>query len=147
MTEQIRAVFDTNVFISAFLSKSSTSPAKEVLRRWRNREFTLIVCQEQMDELIAKLLQFQISENLIVRLVADIELLAEQLLLDGDHILHVIIADPDDDVMIACAIQARADFLVTNDRHFNVLGSIYQHIRIVDTLHFLWAIRGDSPPE
>jgi len=146
VTERISAIFDTNVFISAFLSKSPTSPAKELLTRWRHGEFILVVCQEQMDELLAKLLQFRISEHLIVSLIADIELLAESFHLDRRSIPRVILSDPDDDVMIACAVQARADFLVTNDRHFDILGGVHQHVRIVDTLHFLWAVRGDSPP-
>lgn len=146
MTEGIRAVFDTNVFISAFLSKSPTSPAKELLQRWRRCEFILVVCQEQMDELIAKLLQFRLPEQLIVRLVADIELLAETFLLDAESIPRVITADPDDDIMIACAVQARVGFLVTNDRHFDVLGGSFRDVKVVDTLHFLRIVRGDSPP-
>ena len=146
MIERISAVFDTNVFVSAFLSKSATSPARELLSRWRRQEFILVVCQQQMDELIAKLFQLRIPEQLIVRLVADIELLAESFTLDADRIPRVITADPDDDVMIACATQAHADFLVTNDRHFDMLEGFYQHVRIVDTLHFLWMVRGDSPP-
>ncbi len=147
MTETIRAVFDTNVFISAFLSKSPTSPAKELLARWRNGEFMLIVCQAQMDELMTKLLQFRVADHLIARLVADMELLAEPVTLDANRVPRIIDADPDDDIMIACATAARADYLVTHDRHFAVLGGHYQGVQIVDSLHFLWLVRGDSPSE
>ena len=146
MIERIRAVLDTNVFISALLSKSQRSPAKELLGRWRNQAFILIVCEAQMNELIAKLLQFHIPEHLIIRLIADIELLAGSHHLDIQHIPRIIPDDPDDDVMIACAIQSYADFLVTNDRHFDALGGFYRHVHIIDTLHFLWTVRGDSPP-
>ena len=37
MTEPYRVVFDTNVFISAALSKSLTSPTRELLARWERK--------------------------------------------------------------------------------------------------------------
>ena len=33
MTERLRAVFDTNVFVAAFLSRNPTSPTKELIER------------------------------------------------------------------------------------------------------------------
>jgi uncharacterized protein len=37
---------------------------------------------------------------------------------------RMIYADPDDDKFIDCAIAANADYLVTNDKHFNILAKI-----------------------
>jgi len=34
---------------------------------------------------------------------------------------HLITADPDDDKFADCAIAAEADYLITEDRHFDVL--------------------------
>lgn len=34
----------------------------------------------------------------------------------------------------------------TYDPHIHTLGSTYQGIRILDGLHFLYALRGDRPP-
>ena len=40
---------------------------------------------------------------------------------------HLIAADPDDDKFADCAIAAEADWIITNDHHFNVLiGSGYK---------------------
>jgi predicted nucleic acid-binding protein len=36
----------------------------------------------------------------------------------------LIFNDPDDDKFVDLAVAGNADFLVTNDRHFNVLASI-----------------------
>ena len=55
MTERLRAVFDTNVFVSALLSRNPTSPTQELLRRWRNEEFILLVSQALLLELVGKL--------------------------------------------------------------------------------------------
>jgi putative PIN family toxin of toxin-antitoxin system len=38
--------------------------------------------------------------------------------------LQLIIADPDDDKFVDCAFAANADFIITNDSHFNVLKNI-----------------------
>lgn len=37
--------------------------------------------------------------------------------------------------------------LVTYDPHFQVLGDHVGDVQILDGLHFLYAIRGDTPPE
>lgn len=57
-----------------------------------------------------------------------------------------MLPDPDDDVVLACAVAGRADYLVTYDPHFDVLGEQYQGVRVVRPLSFLWAVRGDRPP-
>ena len=44
-----------------------------------------------------------------------------------------ITADPDDNKFVDCALNSGADYLVTNDRHFNVLKSIeFPLIKVVD---------------
>ncbi len=55
MTERLRAVFDTNVFVSALLSRNPTSPTQELMRRWREEEFVLLVSQALLIELVGKL--------------------------------------------------------------------------------------------
>jgi putative PIN family toxin of toxin-antitoxin system len=37
---------------------------------------------------------------------------------------QLISADPDDNKFVDCAVSANADYIVTNDRHFNVLKEI-----------------------
>jgi len=59
----------------------------------------------------------------------------------------VIAEDPDDDHILACAVVGKADYLVSYDPHFESLGEEYQGIKITKALPFLWAVRGDRPPE
>ncbi len=44
---------------------------------------------------------------------------------------RVVEDDPDDDQVIACAIAAEADLIVSGDKHLHSLGGQYQGIRIV----------------
>ena len=46
---------------------------------------------------------------------------------------NLITSDHDDDKFVDCALNAGADYLVTNDRHFNVLKSLdFPLIKVVD---------------
>ena len=46
---------------------------------------------------------------------------------------NLIPYDPDDNKFVDCALNAGADYIVTNDRHFNVLKSVdFPPIKIID---------------
>ena len=46
---------------------------------------------------------------------------------------NLITADPDDNKFVDCALNAGADFIVTNDRHFGVLKNIdFPKINVID---------------
>ena len=41
-----RAVFDTNVFIAAYMAQNAKSPTAELLSRWVNDEFDILYCDQ-----------------------------------------------------------------------------------------------------
>lgn len=144
--KKFRAVFDTNVFISATLSKNPSSPTKELIARWQKGEFILLICGALADELIEKLLESGVeTEDIIEQLTALLEL-AEWVEVTSESIESVL-PDPDDDVVLACALLGNADYLVTYDPHFDSLNGEYRGVKIVKALPFLWAVRGDTSPE
>jgi len=145
--DRLRAVFDTNVFVSAFLSRSPTSPTQELINRWLADEFTLLICDAIVDELIEKLVFRGVEREDIEIFVALLDNLAEWVEVTEEAIMQLIPADADDNVVVACAIRGDADFLVTYDPHFAVLGETFQGVRITKALPFLWAVRGDQPPD
>ncbi len=146
MTDRLRAVFDTNVFVSAFLSRSPTSPTQELIDRWLAGEFTLVLCNAIVDEFIEKLVERGVARNEIETFVALLDAIAEWVDVPEAAIARRIPDDADDDVVIGCAIAGKADFLVTYDPHFAPLGDAYQGVKITKALPFLWAVRGDQPP-
>ncbi len=147
MTERLRAVFDTNVIVSAYLSRSPTSPTRELIDRWLADEFTLLVCDDIVDEFIEKLTAHSVTRADIEAFVALLDVMAEWVDVPAEAIVRRIPADADDDVVVTCALAGNADFLVTYDPHFTPLGDTYEGIRISKALPFLWAVRGDQPPE
>lgn len=147
MTERLRAVFDTNVFVSALLSRNPKSPTQELIWRWQNDEFTLLVCEALLVEVVEKLRSHRVDEDEIKSLLVAIGRLAEWVDVPKEAVTSVILRDPDDDVILACAVVGKADYLVSYDPHFDILGGSRLGIKITKALPFLWAIRGDLPPK
>lgn len=140
MTKKIRAVLDTNVFVSAALSKNESSPTREVLARWQNNEFILLICTPLAEEIAEKLLDRNISDKRVIALVDQLAELAEWVDVPVDKI-QKLLTDEDDNVIVACAIEGKANYLVTYDPHFDSLGEEYKGIKIMKAIPFLNDLR------
>lgn len=148
MTETItfRAVFDTNVIIAALKSKNPGSPTIELLRRWGMGEFTLLYCDDLQAEYQEKFVSHHIPLELRASFLENLLTLGEYIEVTPDHVQHLVLADPDDDIVIACALVGQATHLVTYDPHLLNLGQTIHDVTILDGLHFLYLVRGDKPP-
>jgi len=147
VTDRLRAVLDTNVFVSAFLSRNPSSPTREILQRWKAGEFVLLVSDALIDELAEKLLARRIHPERIAEFLTLLARLADWIDVPRDAVRPAVQEDPDDDLILACAVVGKADYLVTYDAHFEPLGSVYEEIKITKALPFLRELRGDRPPE
>lgn len=143
MTERLRAVFDTNVYVSAFLSRSPTSPTQELIQRWKSGEFDLLVSDALIDELAEKLQHKGVSDSRIAEFLTLLGRLAHWIEVPPEAVATLIPGDPDDDAILACAVIGKADYLVTYDPHFDVLGGHYWGVSIVKALPFLWKLRAN----
>lgn len=144
MTERLRAVFDTNIFVSAFLSRNPSSPTKELIRRWIDGELTLLVSEALADEVTEKLIERGISQERITELLTLLVGLAEWVDVPPEAVRPAVAEDPEDDPILACAVVGRAGYLVTYDTHFDSLGAVFEGIKITKALPFLWELRGKS---
>ena len=139
-----RVVLDTNVVIAAHLTQNPQSPTLELLDCWRAGEFVQLYSDDTLAELQEKFLAKGILSDATDEYIADLLRLGEHVnVAPGDG--PVLTADPDDDLILACAAIGRADYIVTYDPHFDVLAGTYQGIPILDGLHFLYVVRGDRP--
>lgn len=64
------------------------------------------------------------------------EIRAFSVLIPTTGTVKVVVADPDDDVVVECAVLGQAQFIVSGDRHLLALG-IHQGIRIITAADFL----------
>lgn len=104
------------------------------------------MCDALVDEVIEKLTDHQVNASDIVELTMLMDRLAEWVDVPPEAVARVVPADPDDDVILACAIVGQADYIVTYDPHFDPVSEEYCGIKITKALPFLWAVRGDRPP-
>ena len=144
--QRLQAVFDTNIFVAAHLSKNPHSPTMELLRRWRQGEFELLYSDDLLVEIDEKFSARGIGDEYKDSLLVELRDLATYVEVKPSDVESVIIADPDDDFILACAVVGQADYLVTYDAHFDVLEGEYRGVEITGALPFLWAVRGDRPP-
>jgi len=142
---RLRAVFDTNVFVAAYLSKNPDSPTVELLRRWVYDEFELLYSDDLLVEIDEKFSAKGIGEAYKEGLLAELHERATFVQVYPEDIDPVIAADPDDDFIIACAVVGQADYLVSYDTHLHVLAGEYRGVKITEPLRFLWVVRGDEP--
>lgn len=140
-SKRLRAVFDTNVFVAAHLSKNPNSPTMELLKRWRREEFELLYSDDLLVEIDEKFSARGISDERKESFLVELRDQGTYVKIKPSDVKPVIAADPDDDLTLACAVVGRASHFVTYDHHFDVLGEEYQDIKIVDGLTFLRAVR------
>jgi putative PIN family toxin of toxin-antitoxin system len=123
----MRAVFDTNVLLAAFATEGLCAT---LLRRARKREFQLILCPGILQEFRRVLRgKFTAAPEEIRKAVALIQEAAE-VVTPGPAPLPGVCRDRSDDAILACALAARADFLVTGDDDLLEVRT-FQRIRIV----------------
>ncbi len=142
---RLRAVFDTNVFVAAYLSKNPNSPTAELLQRWLQGEFELLYSDDLLAEIDAKFSARGISDVHKENLLVELRDRATYIQVKHSDMQPVITVDPDDDFILACAVVGQADYLVSYDAHFDVLADEYRGVKITEALPFLWAVRGDEP--
>jgi putative PIN family toxin of toxin-antitoxin system len=143
----LRAVLDTNIFVSSVLVKEGL-PA-QVLDAWRERQYLLIISPSIIAEIRATLgysrirRKYGIMDEDVEQLVALLE--QDALLVAGEaNVAGSIPEDPADEMVLACAIDAQADVIVSGDRHLLELGS-HQAISILTARQFLeWLGAGSS---
>ncbi len=136
----LRAVLDTNIFVSSLLVAEG-QPA-QIIDAWRDRRFLLITSPALIAEIRATLeyprirRKYRITDQDIDQLIT---LLAnEAIVVPGDSQMAAgaVPDDPADEAVLACAMEAGADLVVSGDRHLLDLGE-YRGISILTARLFL----------
>ena len=142
----LKVVLDTNVFVSSLLVKAGL-PA-QILDAWRERRYLLIVSPAIIAEIRATLSyprirrKYAITDEDVEQLVTLLE--RDALLVSGDaDVAGATPEDPADEMVLACAVDAQADVIVSGDRHLLDLGS-YRSIPILTVRQFLKRLETDS---
>ncbi len=129
----MRVVLDTNTLVSALLSPNG--PPRLLLDDARAQVFELFTSPVLMAELLDVMSREKFARRLAAAgltplgIVSEIRRLAS--MATPVDVPRVVAGDADDDHVLACAVAARADLIVSGDRHLLGLGGHYQGIAIV----------------
>jgi uncharacterized protein len=116
----MRAVFDTNVFIAAFVASGIC--AKILLKARRGRVQLIgspYIFKEFEQVLIKKISVTKKEARDASRLIAE----DTHVMVDPAETVTGICRDPDDDAILACALAGEADYLVTGNADLLALKS------------------------
>ncbi len=133
----IRAVLDTNVFVSAFLLPGRLNRLVDFILQ---RAFIWLISEEILGEYftVASRPLFKLSSKEVESLLYQVKERAEWVHIRSK--VEVVIRDPSDDKFLACAIDGHADRVVTGDRDLLVLKS-FRGIRIEKPAEFSRRLR------
>ncbi len=135
---QFKTVLDTNVIIASF-SKHSSSPSKEILERWKNKEYKVLYSFGTLDEYMDKCLEIGISEEKIISLVQDLLNIGTEIFIEFFHFPKYP-EDPEDTPFLLCALNGEATHLISYDKHLLDLDGTYE-IKICEPVPFLKELR------
>ena len=115
-----RIVLDTNCLLQ---SLPSNSPYHKIWTDILNGKIQLCVNTEILNE-YKEILAIKTTKEIAINVVEAISRLSTTFYQEAYFHFGLITADKDDNKFVDCAIAADAEYIVTNDKHFNILKKI-----------------------
>jgi putative PIN family toxin of toxin-antitoxin system len=134
----LKIVLDTNVFVSALINPHG-KPA-QILNYVFENKIRLFTSPSIIEEL-QRVLSYQklvkrhgLEKQELKEFISD--LLSIMSLVEGKKAIELIAEDPADNNYLSCAVDAKADFIVSGDTHLLNLGE-YEGAQIITPTQFL----------
>lgn len=136
---KIRIVLDTNIYVSA-LMKPTSIPGKLLKKIIEDNSFEIVISELICEEIQRVLFYPKIrkfimgSDEDIKHWIQGIGIISHMVI----PIIHeeiIIYDDPDDDKFILAAIEGKAKFIISGDKHLLKLKK-YQNIQIISAQEF-----------
>jgi uncharacterized protein len=129
----MKVVIDTNILWVSISSKSSTH---WVVQHLLAGTFTLCVTTEILEE-YEEIIGKQLGQQTAIAFMELLDNLPNVAEITRYYSWLLIHTDPDDNKFVDCAIAANAQYLATNDKHFNVVKQIpFPSLNIVNVKEF-----------
>jgi uncharacterized protein len=135
--QKLRLVLDTNVWVSAMIWGGS--PAR-IIKAAEEGKVCIITSEEIINEINRTLAyprlkriyeEAGISQQQMIEAVLQVTKLVEV-----KTKIHAVREDPADDKFLECAVDSKADYIVSGDDHLLKMGG-YERTRIVSVRQFL----------
>jgi len=134
----MRVVLDTSVLVSFLLTRGRVISV--IIKQWETGRLEVVISPQIIaelrhvveDERLATRLRPGALEVLLRALTENAEVVAGELELPG------VTEDPDDDMVVACAVEGNAAYIITRDQHLLRMGA-YRDIVAVSPEEFVAA--------
>jgi len=141
--KQVRAVIDTNLFVSGFFADQGFTC--EIQELWLAGVFELAVSKKILQEITNTLLKPYIRDRLRIEeseVTNIISLISEKafIITEDRYVTDAITADHSDNKFLACALEAGADYIVSGDNHLLALKH-FHGIQIVNAKSFVETVK------
>jgi len=136
----IRAVLDTNVLASGIVTFHQFTPPAQILKQWLAGKFQMITSQYILNELKSTLEKPYFKKFITGQQMTETIALFEQEAVITPIIVTIqgVATHPEDDIIIATAISANANYFVTGDGPLlRKVGNNYQGVKLVTPNAFL----------
>ena len=128
----MKAVFDTNVYIAAFVTNGICA---KILLRGRQGQFELVGSPFILNELERVLTKKFFLSRLEAKEASALISEAMRTIIDPKEGVTGVCRDPEDEAILACAFESKADYLVTGDEDLIRLRT-FRQTRIVSPREF-----------
>ena len=119
-TNRLKIVINTNALL---VSVSSKSKYHWLYRALLDKKIDVYITNEiltEYEEILKQRWNTNVADDVLRNLMEQTNVFMQVI----DFKMLLIIHDPDDDKFVDCAFACGADYLITNDKHYNVLKEI-----------------------
>ena|SRR4030067_3272728 len=132
MTNRLKVVLDTNIYLSAILFGGKP---RKVITLAKDKRIVVIVSPKILLEVSNKLhSKFGWNEEQVKQVIKAIGKIAS--VVEPSKKLVIVKSDPSDNKILECAVDSKATFIVTGDKHLLDIGK-YKKITILSPEKFL----------
>ena len=142
----IRAVIDTNVFVSAIIGDKQSAP-RLIYEAFKDDLFTSVTSQAVIDEIEEVLdrlpirARFKLTDAQVKQFVNDF--ITVSAIVPSDRYVSVSqLIDPKDNIFVTCAVVGSADYIISGDTKHLLSLKEFEGIKIVSPRTFLDEVLG-----
>ena len=128
----MRVVLDTNILISGIIFPGG--PPGKIIEKWINGDFTVILSPTVLEEYFAVLLRPKFrrlgTSQELYNLLSGLTELENTIMVYPQTTVDVIKEDPADNKFLDCALDGKADIILSGDHHLLNL-EVFRGVRII----------------
>ncbi len=129
---QLKVVIDTTIFVASLWEGKS----RDVVKLWEKGEINLCVSKAILKEYLTIIPRFIMFKKRAEELLSLFRAMKNMRMINPSRKLKIIKEDPADNKFPECALEAKAEYIISADKHLRNLRK-YEGIKIVSSGIFL----------